>query len=190
MPSVTLVSFKNDVQRLSELEFARQHPYAVFCNMSEGPMRPSQRPPDFEGGRRGSTRPMASTVREPTDDARHIHAPHWSIEVLPIRKASASPFETQVSIGRASTNDIVIPGDRVSKRHAYVLLPSAATSRDARWVLLDAQSRNGVRVNSVAIAPGKQRALEDGDLVGIGGARLRFFGPYALHSLLRYWGEA
>ena len=71
-----------------------------------------------------------------------------------------------VTIGRDSSNDIVLHSDkRVSRRHAELQL------RDDQWVLVDLDSRNGTLANG---RPIRQHPLVDGDRLGLGGSTLVF----------------
>lgn len=78
---------------------------------------------------------------------------------------------TQMILGRAPTCDIVIPDPRVSSRHALII------GRDERWMVTDLSSRNGVRVNGVAIAPEAPVSIKPGDVVHLGSVGLRLGGP-------------
>jgi pSer/pThr/pTyr-binding forkhead associated (FHA) protein len=75
----------------------------------------------------------------------------------------------RLTIGRdPSQCQLVIDDEAVSARHAYI-------ERDRQtFTIYDWGSRNGTRVNGEQVA---QRALRDGDEIGIGRARLRFEAP-------------
>jgi len=74
-----------------------------------------------------------------------------------------------VTIGRASSNTLPLPGDhRISRHHCVVTIEG----RSAR--VRDLDSRNGTRVNDQQV---KQAELHDGDVVGVGKARLAYHGP-------------
>jgi two-component system, cell cycle response regulator len=72
---------------------------------------------------------------------------------------------TEVVVGRASTADLVLDSDSVSRTHAIV----SRTSRG--FVLRDQDSTNGTFVNDQPI---RERALKDGDQIRIGRAMLKF----------------
>lgn len=72
----------------------------------------------------------------------------------------------ETSIGKSKANDIVLPFPSVSRFHAVV----AKKKRD--WVVTDTFSKNGIFVNGKRIE-GKA-ALEDGDIIEIGGVPLQF----------------
>lgn len=70
------------------------------------------------------------------------------------------------TIGRSRQADVCIPLSTVSKTHAIV------ERKGVRFVVRDAGSRNGVYLNGFRV---EQSAIEDGDELGIGGARVIFY---------------
>ena len=71
-----------------------------------------------------------------------------------------------LTIGRESTNRVVVHDDRCSRRHAEVFLTNVG------WVVRDLGSSNGTRVNKQEITG--QTTLQEGDSVQIGSANLVF----------------
>jgi transcriptional regulator with GAF, ATPase, and Fis domain len=70
-------------------------------------------------------------------------------------------------IGRYRENSLILRGEHVSRFHAEIY-------RDAeRWYIRDCGTLNGTRVNGERIEQPTQ--LSDGQLIGLGGARLRFY---------------
>ena len=70
-----------------------------------------------------------------------------------------------VTIGRLSTNDVVLPDSNVSRRHAE--LRRAAEG----WTIVDLGSTNGTTVNGKTA---KEHRLQNGDRIGFGTSELRF----------------
>lgn len=68
-------------------------------------------------------------------------------------------------IGRSEENDICLQSRGLSRQHAVI----TATARG--FLLRDLGSQNGTTVNG---APVTEHTLADGDLIGVGDARLRF----------------
>jgi hypothetical protein len=68
-----------------------------------------------------------------------------------------------VRIGRGTDNEIVLPDDRVSRRHGQL------TSRQGTLVYTDLGSSNGSQVNG---APAREIALGVGDVVRVGNSTL------------------
>ena len=73
--------------------------------------------------------------------------------------------QTPVSIGRLSTNDVVLADSNVSRRHAELRRDGSA------WMLVDLDSTNGTLVNGKLA---KQHALQDGDRLRFGTSELLF----------------
>lgn len=80
------------------------------------------------------------------------------------------PLERGCTIGRASTNDIVLSDERVSRKHAIV----HRQDRNEYW-LVDLGSGNGTFVNGLRVALPTQ--LKDGDSIAIGATQLKFRHP-------------
>lgn len=70
-----------------------------------------------------------------------------------------------LSIGRLAECDVVLADDSVSRRHAEV------RRQGSEIAVVDLGSTNGTKVNGERVA---ERILDDGDLVTVGNATLRF----------------
>lgn len=80
-------------------------------------------------------------------------------------KVVSYPVEkNEVSIGRASDNDLIIDDFGVSRRHAKIVLDGG------QFHIEDLQSRNGTRVNNILVSRGP---LKDGDEISLGKFILR-----------------
>lgn len=88
----------------------------------------------------------------------------WPLRHRPERRSLADVL----TVGRASSNDLVMAHAAVSKLHARVHLEATGPR------LEDVGSANGSEVNARAVVPGGTR-LVDGDLVTVGPVRLRFY---------------
>jgi hypothetical protein len=75
------------------------------------------------------------------------------------------PLRAETMIGRSRDNDIVVPEDAVSRRHARIVY------LDDTFMLYDIGSRTGCKVNGEGIHVAE---LSDGDLVSFGGIEFRF----------------
>ena len=71
-----------------------------------------------------------------------------------------------VTIGRASTNEIVIKDERCSRNHAEIFLTSG------QWTVRDLDSRNGTTVRGEAVHG--DRALIPGDVVRVAHCQMAF----------------
>ena len=99
--------------------------------------------------------------------------------VIPVLKSERNPYAGRISIGRAATNDVVIPTLHVSKLHAHFI-----QSDGNRWGLRDAQSTNATFVNSRRCPPGELVALHLGDTLLFGSLEARFLDASALFDLV------
>lgn len=76
------------------------------------------------------------------------------------------PLEsTMLTIGRGLNNDIILEDTRVSRNHAQLRY------RARRFWIADAGSTNGTYVNN---HPVEEQALNDGDVISLGGLELTF----------------
>jgi hypothetical protein len=74
--------------------------------------------------------------------------------------------QLQMTIGRGSGNDIVIPESTVSGKHAVI------SNENSNFYISDLGSTNGTLVNNASI-PGKH-LLKSGDIIRMGAAQLKF----------------
>ncbi len=93
---------------------------------------------------------------------------------------SYSVEKSDVSIGRASDNDIIINDFGVSRHHARITLSKAEN------YIVDLNSRNGTRVNNVLVTRG---SLQDGDEINLGKFSLRFTSSTDDRVLLEETGD-
>lgn len=74
-------------------------------------------------------------------------------------------YKPEMVIGRARDSDIRVTGSRTSRRHAHILV------EDGEVLIEDLGSLNGITVNGESVC---RKRLHDGDLLDVGGARLRY----------------
>lgn len=79
-----------------------------------------------------------------------------------LEKSSRNPFGNIISVGRAATNDLVIPHGSISKVHAVF------TNVGTLWKITERKAKNGLYVNRVLLDEGASATVEDGALVGLG----------------------
>ncbi len=75
------------------------------------------------------------------------------------------PLLPVTSIGRASSNNIVLDDDYVSNRHTLL------TRRGKLWQLADLGSRNGTLLNDVALT--ETAVVSAGDMITVGNIQLK-----------------
>jgi pSer/pThr/pTyr-binding forkhead associated (FHA) protein len=74
-------------------------------------------------------------------------------------------YKPDMVIGRGSTSDIRVTGRRTSRRHAHIFVEDGAV------IVEDLGSLNGIAVNDECV---RRKRLHDGDILDVGGARLRY----------------
>jgi hypothetical protein len=81
--------------------------------------------------------------------------------VIPLSKSPRNSYLSQITLGRARNNDIIIRSSRISKIHCMF-------HRDEEGYLLeDMGSVNGTSINGTPGEKGKPVRLYDGDVIGI-----------------------
>jgi pSer/pThr/pTyr-binding forkhead associated (FHA) protein len=84
---------------------------------------------------------------------------------------SAFKLGTVTAVGRDLDNDLVFVDATVSGRHAVLHL------RDGAWWVEDLGSTNGTVVNGQKVQPGSPAIARSGDIIALGGVRLRLVTP-------------
>jgi hypothetical protein len=88
------------------------------------------------------------------------------VEDVPLEPGTEYRLLPRTLIGRGPACTIVLPDTFASTEHALISL------RGDQWLLSDKGSRNGTRLNGVAITGNV--VLSSGDLIGIGRVKFRF----------------
>lgn len=134
----------------------------------------------------GSSDSEATDNPPPTDkvDLTHTIA-HWDLQVLlPIMRARSS--STSVTLGRASTNDVVLPDPRISKTQV-----SFERSKDDAWWIRDLGSTNGTKVDLHVVPRTHGVPLRSGTRIRLAEAiDAVFLEPEALFSVIERVGRA
>ena len=96
------------------------------------------------------------------------------------KAANSNAFAMMITMGRAENNDLVIPDARVSKFHAYF------RQLGEKWLLTDANSTNGTRVDGVLVAPERSVELKSGAVIELAGdVRASFLKPSELFAQIQ-----
>jgi pSer/pThr/pTyr-binding forkhead associated (FHA) protein len=90
---------------------------------------------------------------------------------LTFPNGSEHELRNSVTIGRATTNDLVLESAAVSREHA------AVTFENDRWYLEDRGSFNGTFLNGARVQPGTPLPLRHADRITIGAETLIFSWP-------------
>jgi pSer/pThr/pTyr-binding forkhead associated (FHA) protein len=103
-----------------------------------------------------------SFVRPANDALRGTSGENGPIFRLISQSGQVHALASEMLLGRALTDDILITGEGVSAQHARI------TVRGAHVYLEDLDTPGGTRVNDEKIRPGDARALKPGDTIAIG----------------------
>jgi pSer/pThr/pTyr-binding forkhead associated (FHA) protein len=80
--------------------------------------------------------------------------------------------ETQIGIGRAPDNEIIVTDDAVSIYHAHVVTePNEKNKHVTDYIIEDLQSTNRTFVNNKVIT---RCVLKNGDVIRVGNSRIKF----------------
>ena len=128
-----------------------------------------RRPAERTAGVGATLDPEAADAR--LDPAAPSPVPHWDpgepVGVFQAPDGSELPFYGETAkVGRASTNEVVLDDDTVSRIHATV-----ARLADGSFEISGESTVNPLRVNGEVVG---RAALAEGDVVTLGGVSLRF----------------
>jgi FHA domain len=156
--------------RLGRTEFA--HKYGHLWLARE--LDPTEAPLGADDARGGSTIPMklARTGRAGVVgllERVSVEASRFGFYAIVKQQggaaAGASPAAApdRITVGRATSNDIVLVHESVSKLHAFF-----SDDEDRGWVLEDAGSTNGTLADGVVLAAGEAVAIKSGSSIVFG----------------------
>jgi hypothetical protein len=99
-----------------------------------------------------------------------------------VKKPQANPYKDMYTIGRVDTCDIVVRSPSISKFHAYI---ARKELQEGNYMVVDAGSSNGTKLNGVSLVPMKGLEIKTGNLITLGGdAVLRFFLAKDFYSVI------
>ena len=124
-------------------------------------------------------------LTEPGAEARHPDPGEALVFPVARRPGAGDAFPPGVTIGRATSSDVVLDDTSVSRLHALLQYEP----RGAQWFLSDAGSRNGTRLNGLKLEPRTRGQVQDGAELTLGDASLRFFTPQGLLAYLEDIGR-
>jgi FHA domain len=108
---------------------------------------------------------------------RPREALHESMKVAPVVPRDVD--NDRVTIGVATTCDVLLDDASVSKRHAWF------EEVGGLWQISDADSSAGTQVNNDPIEPGTPRVLVSGDRITLGYVEMMFLAPDGFYDLIR-----
>lgn len=100
-----------------------------------------------------------------------------------IEKTPRNPWQSKITIGRASNNDLIIRHPSISKLHAYFQHDAAAPA--SRPKLVDAGSANGTVVNGRPAPPDEPVDAASGSLLQLGDVECELLDAGQLHETIR-----
>jgi len=113
----------------------------------------------------GSTRAISSHTAERMGIAKTSGPELLVLDDSGQPRERISVTRTPITIGRLSTNDVVISDSNVSRRHAEL------RKDGTKWTLVDLGSTNGTVVNGKL---GKEHSIANGDRISFGTSELEF----------------
>ena len=119
-----------------------------------------------EEARPGAPGGAAVLVGDPSDLAACVH---------PLKKRPGNPYPDTVTVGRADSNDVVVPYDNLSKLHAYFTRSPAGG-----LLVADAGSTNGTWLAGERLAPNESVRIAERDQLALGEHAFEIFMPTAL----------
>lgn len=134
----------------------------------------------WESPRRALSDAGLLQLTEPGAEASHPGPGEALVFAVARRPGAGNAFPRGVTLGRAVTSDVVLDDTSVSRLHALLQLDQAA----GQWLLSDAGSRNGTRLNGLKLEARMRGPVQDGAELTLGDATLRFFSPRGLLGYL------
>jgi len=100
-----------------------------------------------------------------------------------LAKTPRNPWQSKITVGRASNNDMILRHPSVSKLHAYFQHKEGAPLASTR--LVDAGSANGTVVNGHTALPDEPVAVASGSLIRLGDVECELLDAGQLYDTIR-----
>ncbi|MBX7116148.1 MAG: FHA domain-containing protein [Myxococcaceae bacterium] len=98
-----------------------------------------------------------------------------------LEKTKENAFQTKLTMGRTTNNDIVLNHVSVSRFHAW-FQPDGSTDG---WAVVDAGSKNGTILSGHKITSKKAHELQSGSKIRLGKVELTFYSPAGFVRMLK-----
>lgn len=142
-----------------------EHPHVELAEDTAVPKRAIQVVAETSSSSVQPTRSDMTQVFQPSQVAQPAATPRARLVLANSTRQSIPLESTMLTVGRGLSNDIILEDTRVSRNHAQLRY------RARRFWVADAGSTNGTFVNGEVI---EERALNDGDIISLGGLELTF----------------
>ncbi len=202
-----LDDFRNEARNITEGQFIARnnHPVLVVQGLVQGELLKQQVSVDMERQETVRVKPGRSTISAPRTSAKHpgtmllldpVHGEVFGPETdatfeapsplskpvfVWIRHKKGRPASGPISIGRVAQCDVVVADFTVSRTHASI----RRISGESAWELMDADSRNGTKLQDEWLQPNVAHRLTNGVTVGLGRVSFVFYTPAGFYSRLR-----
>lgn len=156
---------------LPEINFEEVQDFGKGQFKVEASFAASENEPRHAATREPDSADPSATGAISTDTASRLGLADPSTPQLVLLDERGKPAEKisvtrePITIGRMSSNDVVLADANVSRRHAEM------KKRDGRWIIADLGSTNGTTVNGKLAT---EHELKDGDRIGFGTSDLIF----------------
>ncbi len=101
-----------------------------------------------------------------------------NMEVYPLAKKQGAAFADMITLGRTANNDVVLDDITVSRFHAFL------RELDGAWIVCDAGSKNGTRLDGAQLDPRVETAIRPGASLELGDIELAFYPASDLFDVL------
>jgi pSer/pThr/pTyr-binding forkhead associated (FHA) protein len=169
--AMPLAAFLKDLEGTNAEQFVKHHGDA-FLLLYGGPQ-------GADAPFKASTTAAMGDFKAGTGDAPR---PQLDFQVFPVRKTSRSRYSGFIAVGRADTNDIVLPDGSVSRFHAFI------TQEQARYFVAAAGTKNGTFLNDLPLsleAGSEPVELTAGSRIRFGSVELTFLRGAELFLMLK-----
>lgn len=99
--------------------------------------------------------------------------------VILVKKQAANAFQSRITVGRTSNNDLLLDDGSVSRFHAWF------EETERVWSIADAGSKNGTSLNGVKLQPKKLAAVPKDARLKFGDVTATFLLPDSFLAMLK-----
>jgi FHA domain-containing protein len=168
LPMIPIPIYRKLCDRYDAREFAKRYPEPVLVQLALGSQMLTATSPR-------ETVYRAKGLGTRRRSARATGSAYYAYR---IRRKRLKPG-ARVSVGFLRTNDVIIQEATISRVHAYIERGASG------YVVIEAGSSNGVKVNDTKVNLGQSVPVRSGDRIAFGNVSTLFMMPEDLHSFVR-----